>query len=299
MSDNGWEAKWNNAMEYYDTNYKKLMLIPLIMLLAGFVIIYTFPVERDIDLKGGTRLEIVTVPQKDLLTIEQQLGAAIGVDVRARILSSQGSNKQLVIELGKSFAEDEQPQLIKNVETVLGVTLTDNFNIRSMDPSIGANALAGAQRAVLIAFILMGTIIFLIFKQPMISGAVMLAAFSDIVETYALMGFLGIKLSLHTIAALLMLIGYSVDSDILLTTRVVKRKEGRVVERIFSAIKTGLTMEATTLTAIFAIYFISDAIVLKEIALVMFLGISVDVLNTWIQNAGLLKWELERKEVSK
>ena len=139
----------------------------------------------------------------------------------------------------------------------------------------------------------MGAVIALLFREPVISGAVMLAAFSDIVESYALMSLLGIKLSMPTIAALLMLIGYSVDSDILLTTRILKRREGRIVDRIFDAMITGLTMEATTLAAVTAILLLSNAAVLQEIATVLLLGISVDVINTWIQNAGIIKWRLE------
>ena len=56
------------------------------------------------------------------------------------------------------------------------------------------------------------------------SGAVVLSAFADIVMTAAVMTVIGIELTLPTTAALLMLIGYSVDSDILLTMRVLKRQ---------------------------------------------------------------------------
>ena len=52
------------------------------------------------------------------------------------------------------------------------------------------------------------------------------------------------------IVAFLMLIGYSVDTDILLTNRVLKRFEGTVNEKIFGAFKTGITMTLTSLLAI-------------------------------------------------
>ena len=41
------------------------------------------------------------------------------------------------------------------------------------------------------------------------------------------------------IAAFLLLIGYSIDSDILLTTKVLKRRMGTLFERVKSAMKTG------------------------------------------------------------
>ena len=55
----------------------------------------------------------------------------------------------------------------------------------------------------------------------------------------AFMRVAGIELSLGTLAALLMLIGYSVDSDILLTNRIIKRR-GTVEEKVSRAMHTGL-----------------------------------------------------------
>jgi len=54
------------------------------------------------------------------------------------------------------------------------------------------------------------------------SSCVILAAVSDIISTIAVTNLLGLKMSTAGIAALLMLIGYSVDTDILLTTKVLK-----------------------------------------------------------------------------
>jgi len=85
--------------------------------------------------------------------------------------------------------------------------------------------------AVLLSFIGMSIVVLIAFRSLVPAGAVVLAAFSDIVITAAIMNVIGIPLSLGTTAALLMLIGYSVDSDILLTTRVLKRR-GKLDEKL-------------------------------------------------------------------
>jgi len=54
------------------------------------------------------------------------------------------------------------------------------------------------------------------------------------------------KLSTAGIAAFLMLIGYSVDTDILLSSHLLKRKEGGMWVRLHSAFKTGIMMSVTT-----------------------------------------------------
>jgi preprotein translocase subunit SecF len=124
---------------------------------------------------------------------------------------------------------------------------------------------------------------------------VILSAFADIVEAFAVSQILGIKLSLATFTALLLLIGYSVDTDILLTTRVLKT-EGDTSEKIKRAMKTGMTMLATTGAALVALFAMGASPVIVQITSVLLIGLLFDVLNTWITNAGLLRWYVERKE---
>ena len=112
----------------------------------------------------------------------------------------------------------------------------------------------------------------------------------------ALMDILGIRISAAGIAAFLMLIGYSVDTDILLSTRLLKRKEGQLSERIASAFKTGITMTLTTIAAVIVALIVSDSEVISQIMLIILIGLVVDIINTWIQNLGLLRWYLKNEQ---
>jgi preprotein translocase subunit SecF len=130
------------------------------------------------------------------------------------------------------------------------------------------------------------------------SIAVILAAVSDIIISIAGMSLFGIPLSLASVGAILMLIGYSVDTDILLTTRLLKRKEGTVNERALDAMKTGLTMSISAIAAMTALYLVTifiipEAVVLSNIAAVLIIGLVADILVTWLMNLGILKWYLE------
>ena len=99
------------------------------------------------------------------------------------------------------------------------------------------------------------------------------------------------------IAALLMLIGYSVDTDILLTTKVLKRRKegGTAFERTVKAAKTGLTMSLTSLAAATACLIFSQSDVIKQIMTIIVIGLLFDIIYTWIQNAGILRWYMEKK----
>ena len=116
--------------------------------------------------------------------------------------------------------------------------------------------------------------------------------------TLVVVNLLGIKVSSAGIIAFLMLIGYSVDTDILLTTRILKRNEGSLNQRIFGAFKTGTTMTLTSLFAVlFALIVVSSfSSVLTQIFTILSIGLAFDLLNTWITNVSILKWYMKKKK---
>jgi preprotein translocase subunit SecF len=115
--------------------------------------------------------------------------------------------------------------------------------------------------------------------------------------TAGAMNVLGIPLTLPTTAALLMLIGYSVDSDILLTMRVLKR-QGKLEEKLAGAFHTGIIMTSTAIAAAAAMWVVSwygQVLVINLIASVLLIGLTFDILNTWLTNAGIIKWYVTKK----
>ena len=130
-------------------------------------------------------------------------------------------------------------------------------------------------------------VLYILYSVP--SSYVILCAFADIVVTLAVVNLLGVKISTAGVAAFLMLIGYSVDTDILLTTRVLKRKHGTVYERVLSCMKTGMTMSFASIAAAGVGYLVSQSTDIKQIMLIIFIGLMTDIIMTWIQNVGLLR----------
>ncbi|HJX05649.1 MAG TPA: hypothetical protein VJ461_02985, partial [Candidatus Nanoarchaeia archaeon] len=126
--------------------------------------------------------------------------------------------------------------------------------------------------------------------------AVIICAFADIVETVAVTNLLGLKISAGGIAAFLMLIGYSVDTDILLTSRVVRTKEGTVFQRILGAAKTGLLMTSTAIISVAVALFLTRSETIKEIMTIVLVGLIFDIINTWLQNTAFLRMYMERRK---
>ena len=152
---------------------------------------------------------------------------------------------------------------------------------------------------IIIAWIVSVLLIIMYVINSIPSFAVIFSASADILMTLAVVDILGIHVSSAGIVAFLMLIGYSVDTDILLTSRLLRDKEGSVNHRLFGAFKTGMTMTLTAIAAVgvsFAIVY-SFSETLKQIFGIILIGLVFDMMNTWITNASILKWFMEVKKL--
>jgi len=284
----------SKLLEWYDKNYKKLLIIPIFILILSIGLIsYKYAttgdfVEKDISLKGGIT---ITIPSKDIDadSLKTYLSSEFPEsDISVRTLTRLGEKTGVMI----SSSDIESKELLNSLKTKFGEL---DYNIEEMGSSLGKSFFKEIFTAILFAFLFMAIIVFIYFRQPIPSLAIVLSAFSNMVVTLAIINLMGVRLSTAGIAAFLMLIGYSVDTNILLSTKVLKRKGGEVIDRIINGMKSGLTMTFTTLTAIVVAYTFSQSAALSQIMLILIIGLLMDVLNTWVQNAGILRLYLERR----
>ncbi len=183
----------------------------------------------------------------------------------------------------------------------MGYALTaDNSSIEFSGSSLSTGFYQQLRLAIILAFVFMALVVFIIFRTPVPSAAVIIAAFADMVMTVAVVDFMGLRISTAGIIAFLMLIGYSVDTDMLLTSRLLLRKEGAILTRLKGAFVTGMTMTVAALAAVLVsllvIYQFSDT--LRQIFTIITIGLVFDVINTWLTNASMLRWYMEAKRLS-
>lgn len=250
--------------------------------------------NKDVSLKGGITATIYTGNEVSLDELSNKLNEAFS-DSNIRKLSEFGSTKQLgiIVEIG----EVDEPKLKSLLEGFFGFTLNDqNYSVEVVGSSLGESFYKQMSIAILVAFLFMALVIFLLFRNFIPSIAVVFAAFSDILITLAVVDLIGLRIGTAGIASFLLLIGYSVDTDVLLTTKVLKEKEGSLFARIYDSMRTGLTMTCSTLVALVIGYFVSTSFILKEMFLIIFIGLVADVVVTYLGNAPLLVWYVKRKE---
>lgn len=179
----------------------------------------------------------------------------------------------------------------KNIENIIKSYISaESFKFQTVTPSLSESFIEKAKGAAIASILISILIVFFIFRNIGPSIAVIIGALSDIVTSLGGMVVFGIPLTLPSFAALLMLIGYSLDTDILLTTRVLKRK-GDIRENAFEALKTGLTMTLTGLLSFSVIYITSHILrisLYNQIASIALIGLIGDIFTTWGINAVLL-----------
>ncbi|MEK6910257.1 MAG: protein translocase subunit SecF [Nanoarchaeota archaeon] len=285
---------------WYDKSYKWLLIIPALMLIFSIVYLINFNSKngdifyKDVSLTGGTTITVFD-ENVNIDEIEVSLKTSFP-DVHARGISDIRTGKQE----GFFVETKAEPEIIKvELEKVLGYELNnDNSSIEFSGSTLSSGFYKQLRLALLIAFALMTLVVFAIFRTPVRSLSIVIAGLSDIIMTICVIDLMGMQLSAAGIVALLMLIGYSVDVDILLTTRVFKGHEGTLNERIYDAFKTGMTMTITAIAAVGValIFTHSFSPVLSQMFTIILIGLGFDIINCWISNASILKWYMEGKK---
>ena len=284
--------------KFHDKYYKTILLVPIIILILCTIYIFIFYsqngdfIKKDISLTGGTTITLLK--NIDSNQIKKDLSNKLD-DLNTRDIYDLITQEKKAIVIETKTNGETAKQVL---EDYLGYKLTDdNSSIEFTGSTLSESFYKQLLIAVLIAFIFMAIVVFIIFRTFVPSMAVIISAFADIFMTLTVVDFLGIKMSGAGIVAFLMLIGYSVDTDILLTTRVLKRTEHKLNERIFGAFKTGITMTLTSFFAVLAALIIvrSFSLILTQIFTILVIGLGFDIFNTWVTNVSIIKWYVIKK----
>ncbi len=289
-----------NDKNWYDKSYLWLLLVPAAFLIFSIVYLGIFQanngdiIYKDVSLTGGTTITVQdTNVDTDALELELKKSFP---DLSLRELSDFRTGNQVGFFVeSKATPEEIRPVL----EQQLGYKLTqENSSTEFSGSALSQGFYQQLRFAIILAFVFMAIVVFFIFRSFVPSLAVILSALADILMTVVVVNLLGMELSIAGIIAFLMLIGYSVDTDILLTTRVLKDKEGSVNQRMWGAFKTGMTMTLTSIVAVgvalIIIYNYSET--LRQIFTILLIGLGFDMFNTWFTNASILKWHAEKGE---
>ncbi|HEV8289536.1 MAG TPA: hypothetical protein VGQ00_01115 [Candidatus Norongarragalinales archaeon] len=363
---------------YENKNYKYLVAIPIVLLIASAFFIQSVP--TGVDLRGGQLLTIQTQGQvnvaalkaslsqysenvqvrqfqtpngqgleielslnpdlekadalvKEIRTLDSQLAAAeideadaqfnnattTGVIAKnspqiaaqlkekvAQVFTLLKINKQVpqdghdAARLAQSeFENARNAQRDNIVRTVASQVTIESYSFKEIGSSLSKFFLEKTRQIMLVSFALSAIAVFIIFRSVVPSIAVLFGAITDIIVTLGAMGLFQIPLTLASVAALLMLVGFSLNTDNMLTIRVFRRTEGTAAERAHQAMITGFMMNFTSIAAFGVLVIVANFLSIQtfaEIGAVAVIGSVVDFAATWAFNAPLIVWHTEKKQ---
>ncbi|PSP99298.1 preprotein translocase subunit SecF [Halobacteriales archaeon QS_4_70_19] len=285
------DATGNLPFDLPDVDYEKytnrqLVIIPIVVLALALAVIGVFyvltgaPVQPGLAFTGGTELQITTADSAGGI---ESTFAAQDFDVESVQPIRSQENAYIV-----TFQSTDTGAIQEAAE---GAGY-DVDSIQGRSASFGAQSQSQAVLGLLAAFGGMAVLVFVLFRTFIPSIAVVASAFSDIVIPLALMNVFGMELTLGTVAALLMLIGYSVDSDLLLNNHILRRSGG-FYESTYRAMRTGVTMTLTSIAAMTVmsiVAFLFGIPLLPAVGTVLVFGLVADLMNTYLLNVTLLRY---------
>ena len=284
--------------QFYEKHHKKGLILTIIIIIAAFLVIgYYYNTQgdffkKDVSLAGGTSITIATNEEIDLEALELSLSNELE-QVSVRLLADATTKNQQGILIDTSATD------VDAIVDVLHKHITfdeRDLSLESTGPSLGASFYKDLILTLIIAFVLMAVSVMISFRSFIPSVAVIAAAVMDIVVTVAILNILSIKVAAGGIVALLLVIGYSIDTDVLLTTKMLKRTEDEPFQRLKSGAKTGLTMTITTIAALLVAYLVSFHPLLKQMFLIIIIALVVDIIATYLMNASILYWYVTRRK---
>lgn len=272
----------------------KLIVLPVGVFLASLIILlYNFSttgefVLRDIDLKGGTLITLETSSPVDTASLEKFLDESHGSVFVSGVRSATGNG--IKVEADQNA---DVNQIVNDIEG-FGVTV-NSFSAETLGSFLGNLFFQQVVYIIAIGFILMSIVIFLIYRNPVTSFGIVFAILANIIVTLAITTLLGIKISFAGFAGILMLIAYTVDTNIVLTHNALKSTPENLQASLKKAFSTGITLTATITATMVVVYLLSTSKLLVNISQILVIGFITDLMFTWIFNSAILEWWINRR----
>jgi len=262
-------------------------LLSIILFSCALLSLFTKGLNWGLDFTGGTQIQISYPQPANLIQVREQLNQA---GFQEAIVQSYGTSKQALISIAP-HANESQQQIKSTLTSVLtGATIE---RMEYVGPQVGKEMETKGFLAILIA--LLGTMIYIAirFEYRFAIGS-SVALIHDPVLILGLFSFFHWEFNLTVLAAVLAVIGYSLNDTIVIFDRIRenfrKIRKGTPIEVVNLSINQTLSRtimtSATTLVVVLAL-FIYGGNMIHGFALAMMIGIIVGTYSS-IYVAGAL-----------
>lgn len=266
--------------------------ITVLLTLIGFGALFAKGLNFGLDFTGGTLIELQYEKPADLETIKRELGQVGYADA---VVQNFGATTDVLVRLA-----GDDPQLGRQVADALRKVDPDSqFELKRVEfvgPQVGEELRDQGGLAMLLA--LGGILLYLAFRFQWKFGVGAVASlFHDTVLTLGILAFFQIPFDLTVLAAVLAMIGYSLNDTIIIYDRI--RENFRVLRKTSlienidisvtqTLLRTMATSFSTALALIALLVFGGDT--LANFALTLLIGVVVGTYSSVYIGATVLVW---------
>jgi preprotein translocase SecF subunit len=284
------------------------MGLSVVVILVGILSIALHGgLNYSVDFLGGTVMQL----KFEKLVTETEIRAALGtVDLgtsEVKQIAEIGAEPEILIRIKKT---DISEATVEGIKSAISATLPDNpFDVRSVDavgPKIGAELRTAAFWATLVA--LGGILVYISIRFEFIFAlAAVLALFHDVIITMGIFSMLGKEISLAIVAAIMTIVGYSLNDTIVVFDRIRENLKRLRAKRMDEIINTSInqTLSRTIITGVTTLFavsvlFVFGGSVIRDFALAIIIGVIIGTYSSiYIASPVLIEWGARAERMQK
>ncbi|PCI46054.1 MAG: protein translocase subunit SecF [Alphaproteobacteria bacterium] len=280
---------------------KMAYVLSLVMIVSSFGLYFTKGLNYGIDFEGGIMIEIGTEGPANITRIRAAMKSLNMGDVKVQEFGA--SNDVLIrLEHQEGLTVD---QVVEKVREVLPGAIDGEISYRrteTVGSTVSSELISDGILAVLYAMGAVLIYIWLRFEWQFGMGAV-IALIHDVILTIGMFSFTGMEFNLSTIAAILTIVGYSLNDTVVVYDRIRenlrKFRKKPMTELLNLSINDTLSRtvmtSVTTLIALASLFFLGGEGI-HGFAAAMIWGIFVGTYSSIFIAAPMLLWvELQRE----
>ena len=283
--------------------YNKFNILSIALVFISLLLLSFKGLNFGIDFKGGTLIELRSSDTKiNISSLRDNLKQMNLGDISVK---NFGNKTDFLIK----FENNEKKNIIEELKRNLDNSFGNDFSFRRVEnvgPKVSAELLRSGVIAITVALALMLIYIWIRFEWQFSLGAI-LALFHDVIVTLGLFSLFGLEINLSIIAAVLTIVGYSMNDTVVIYDRVRENLRKYSDIKIFEltnisineTLSRTLITSATTLFALLSIFFFGGEI-LKGFSLAMIFGVIFGTYSSiYIANTVLVRLKVSQKTILK
>ena len=284
--------------------YTHFNIISLILVILSLVLLTFKGLNYGIDFKGGTLIELRSSDNNiNVSNLRDNLNQMDLGDVSVKKF---GNDQDYLIKFEN---KNDSKNIIEEIRSNLDKSFGNNFDFRRVEnvgPKVSAELLKSGVIAISVSLALMLIYIWIRFEWQFSLGAI-IALFHDVIITLGLFSLLSLEINLSIIAAILTIVGYSMNDTVVIFDRVRENLRKYSDIKIFEltnisineTLSRTLITSITTLLALFSIFFFGGEI-LKGFSLAMIFGVIFGTYSSiYIANTVLVRLNVSQKTILK